>query len=96
MAFDYSKNSGCSDQLKLGLILNQSVFYYEVLNNPEQACKIIEDNQDILQAHRNQEKNSTATLIMENEKIWKAVMELKGKKSKEAGSKIVQNGGYKK
>jgi hypothetical protein len=29
--------------IRLGLALNFSVFYYEILNDPEEACKLAKD-----------------------------------------------------
>lgn len=34
------ENLGASDPVRLGLALNSSVFQYEIMNNPEAACKL--------------------------------------------------------
>lgn len=40
-AFDISKdNMQPTHPIRLGLALNFSVFYYEILNSPEQACEL--------------------------------------------------------
>lgn len=41
-----SKDIGYNNPIKLGLFLNLSVFYYEVLSNPTEACKIAQETLD--------------------------------------------------
>lgn len=39
-ACEAASNLGPSDPVRLGLALNSSVFQYEIMNNPEEACKL--------------------------------------------------------
>jgi 14-3-3 protein epsilon len=45
-AMDVSKDLNISNPIRLGLALNFSVFYYEVFNDHETACKIAKDTLD--------------------------------------------------
>ena len=42
-ALDAAKNIDYKNPVKLGLALNLSVFYYEVVGNKDEACKLAED-----------------------------------------------------
>lgn len=43
-AFDVSKDQlQATHPTRLGLALNFSVFYYEIANSPEQACKLAQE-----------------------------------------------------
>ena len=72
----------CTNPIKLGLALNFSVFYYEVKNDPKEACKIASDAFD-LAIHQleniedEQYKDSTTILqlLKENIDMWKADMQ---------------------
>lgn len=46
--------------IRLGLALNFSVFYYEILNSPEQACTLAKQVGELAGAHSTQ----TCTFIM--------------------------------
>ena len=39
-ASEAASTLGPSDPVRLGLALNSSVFQYEIMNNPEEACKL--------------------------------------------------------
>lgn len=65
--------------IALGLALNYSVFYYEVLNDHEAACKIAKDSLDIAskeidvsdENEENQDAISIINLLRENLEMWK-------------------------
>ena len=42
-ALDADKDIDFKNPVKLGLSLNLSVFYYEVVGNKDEACKLVED-----------------------------------------------------
>jgi 14-3-3 protein epsilon len=79
-ASDAAKNLSSIHPIALGLSLNFSVFYYEVLNDHETACKIAKDTLDLAnkelpnideedEAHR--DAMSIINLLRENLEMWK-------------------------
>ncbi|XP_054640758.1 14-3-3 protein beta/alpha-A [Dunckerocampus dactyliophorus] len=68
-AFDISKTDMQSTHpIRLGLALNFSVFYYEILNSPEQACSLAKQAFDEAIAELdslNEESYKDSTLIMQ-------------------------------
>ncbi|KAL2084312.1 hypothetical protein ACEWY4_019830 [Coilia grayii] len=68
-AFDISKTEmQPTHPIRLGLALNFSVFYYEILNSPEQACKLAKTAFDEAIAELdslNEESYKDSTLIMQ-------------------------------
>ena len=63
--------------LRLGLCLNFSVFYYEIMNNPEEACSVAKDAFDLAiknldQLDEGQYKDSTTImqLLRDNITMW--------------------------
>lgn len=79
-ASDYAKNLSSIHPIALGLSLNFSVFYYEVMNDHETACKIAKDTLDLAnkelpnideedETHR--DAMSIINLLRENLEMWK-------------------------
>ncbi|XP_012691528.1 14-3-3 protein zeta/delta [Clupea harengus] len=68
-AFDISKsNMQPTHPIRLGLALNFSVFFYEILNSPEQACKLAKTAFDEAIAELdslNEDSYKDSTLIMQ-------------------------------
>ena len=69
----------CTNPIKLGLALNFSVFYYEVMNDPVTACQIAnqafqEGIQQLEKIDDEQYKDSTTILqlLKENIDMWSA------------------------
>lgn len=76
-AYDYAKDLKANNPIKLGLALNYSVFYFEVLNNPVEAIKIANQafNSGISSLEsiaENQYKDATniLQLLKENITLW--------------------------
>ena len=89
-AEDIAKNSTtmpATNPIRLGLALNFSVFYYEILNAPDRACQLAKAAFDdaIAELDSNQGKESLkdSTLIMQllkdNLTLWTSDMEGEGK-----------------
>jgi 14-3-3 protein epsilon len=79
-AADAAKNLSAVHPISLGLSLNFSVFYYEVINDHEIACKIAKDTLDLVnkelpnmdeddETHR--DAMSIINLLRENLEMWK-------------------------
>mgnify|MGYP003293209547 CR=1 FL=1 len=78
-ANELAESLACTNPIKLGLALNFSVFYYEVMNDPVTACKIANAafDQAIQQLEKiedEQYKDSTTILqlLKENIDMWKS------------------------
>lgn len=78
-ANELAENLACTNPIKLGLALNFSVFYYEVMNDPVTACKIANTAFDeaihqLEKIEDDQYKDSTTILqlLKENIDMWKA------------------------
>ena len=76
-ANDLAKSLPCTNPIKLGLALNFSVFYYEVMNDPGTACQIAnqafqEGIQQLEKIEDDQYKDSTTILqlLKENIDMW--------------------------
>lgn len=78
-ASEIAKSLSITNPVRLGLALNFSVFYYEVFNNHEVACKIAKDtldqaNKDMANLDMEEEKNKDAqsilNLLNENLGMW--------------------------
>jgi 14-3-3 protein epsilon len=74
-----SSTLACTNPIKLGLALNFSVFYYEVMNDPAAACEIAnsafqEAIQQLEKIEDDQYKDSTTILqlLKENIDMWSA------------------------
>ena len=77
-ANELAENLACTNPIKLGLALNFSVFFYEVMNDPKKACKIANDAFDVAihqleKIEDDQYKDSTTILqlLKENIDMWK-------------------------
>lgn len=79
-AFDESKNLSTIHPIGLGLALNFSVFYYEVMNDHETACKIAKEtldaaNKELPNIDEDDETSRDAisiiNLLRENLEMWK-------------------------
>lgn len=74
--------------IRLGLALNFSVFYYEILNSPDRACRLAKAAFDDAIAELdtlNEESYKDSTLIMQllrdNLTLWTSDMSSKSKKA---------------
>lgn len=66
-AFDISTEMQATNPIRLGLALNFSVFYYEILNSPDDACNLAKTALDkaIAELDTNNDDTADATLIMQ-------------------------------
>ena len=78
-AMDASKELDYKNSVKLGLALNLSVFYYEVLSNPTEACKIAKETLEKAKAdlagideedEEYKDPISIVNLLQENLNMW--------------------------
>ena len=68
LAVDESKEMPTTHPIRLGLALNFSVFYYEIMNKPEEACKLAKEAFDDAIAELDSLKEDSykdSTLIMQ-------------------------------
>merc|ERR1711979_144203 len=78
--------------IRLGLALNYSVFHYEILNNPEEACTLAKTAFDLAIAELDtlsEESYKDSTLIMQllrdNLTLWTSDMQGEGDENKGDG-----------
>ncbi|CAH8841429.1 unnamed protein product [Trichobilharzia szidati] len=67
-ATQIASDLACTHPIRLGLALNFSVFYYEILNNPERACQIAKSAFDLAIAELDtlsEESYKDSTIIMQ-------------------------------
>ncbi len=78
-AMDDSKELNISNPIRLGLALNFSVFYYEVFNDHETACKVAKDTLDLAKKElanvdeddeEHKDAFSIINLLQENLNMW--------------------------
>jgi 14-3-3 protein epsilon len=76
-ANDLAKDLAFTNPIKLGLALNFSVFYYEVLNDPATACKIANDafqegiqHLEIIEDDQYKDSTTILQLLKENIDMW--------------------------
>ncbi len=78
-SMDISKDLNISNPIRLGLALNFSVFYYEVFNDQETACKIAKDTLDLARKElvnvdeddeEHKDAFSIINLLQENLNMW--------------------------
>ena len=81
-ANDLAENLACTNPIKLGLALNYSVFFYEVMNDPKTAVKIANEAFDVAihqleKIEDDQYKDSTTILqlLKENIEMWKTELQ---------------------
>ena len=72
----------CYNPIKLGLALNFSVFYYEVMNDPVKACKIASENfeagikkMDVIEDVYYKDSTTILQLLKENIDMWSVDMQ---------------------
>ena len=78
-ASESAKNMPSTNPIRLGLALNCSVFYYEIINSPDQACKLAKEAFDEAIAELDtltEDAYKDSTLIMQllrdNLTLWTA------------------------
>merc|ERR1712145_12485 len=94
-AFEISKSKmQPTHPIRLGLALNFSVFYYEILNSPDRACRLAKAAFDDAIAELDtlsEESYKDSTLIMQllrdNLTLWTSDMQGEGEENKEGESK---------
>merc|ERR1712145_26251 len=94
-AYDISKSKmQPTHPIRLGLALNFSVFYYEILNSPDRACRLAKAAFDDAIAELDtlsEESYKDSTLIMQllrdNLTLWTSDMQGEGEENKEGESK---------
>lgn len=78
-AMDEAKELSISNPIRLGLALNFSVFYYEVFNDQETACKVAKETLDLAKKELNgvdeddeehKDAFSIINLLQENLNMW--------------------------
>merc|ERR1712159_570202 len=74
----YSEKLNACNPIRLGLALNQSVFFYEVLNNHKRACELGEkaltealEKIDDVDEETFRDAKSIIELLKENLSLWK-------------------------
>ena len=87
MATEIAENLPIANPIRLGLALNYSVYYYEILEDHDQACKIAQDIIDKAEpeitnmdeeAEENRDMIQIFNLLKENLEMWKADEENRG------------------
>jgi len=61
-----------NDPIRLGLMLNFSVFYYEIMNDCEKACSLVKEALESAQAETDNERDSLMIqqLLRDNLSLW--------------------------
>uniref|UniRef100_A0A674NSW0 14-3-3 protein epsilon n=1 Tax=Takifugu rubripes TaxID=31033 RepID=A0A674NSW0_TAKRU len=84
--------------IRLGLALNFSVFYYEILNSPDRACRLAKEAFDDAIAELdtlNEESYKDSTLIMQllrdNLTLWTSDVQGDGETSEEQNNETLQD-----